>query len=93
VDASPRRSWVQPGRSVASELMWRRLAPLTVRPARPTCPLLSPRPHIVVACVVKGAQCRHDLMVGSNRNDLWAIAADVNRCREIDRPEGYLTAD
>jgi hypothetical protein len=41
---------------------------------------------IVDVCVVEGAIRRHDLVVTSDRDDLQAIAAAINRRLEIDRP-------
>ena len=41
---------------------------------------------IVDACVVEGALRRHDLVVSSDRRDLEAIAAAVNRRLEVEPP-------
>jgi len=41
---------------------------------------------IVDACVVEGAIRRRDLVVGSDPDDLQAIAAAISRRLEIDRP-------
>jgi hypothetical protein len=41
---------------------------------------------IVDACVVEGAMRRRDLVVGSDPDDLQAIAAAVSRRLEIDPP-------
>jgi hypothetical protein len=41
---------------------------------------------IVDATVVEGAVRRHDVVISSDPDDLWAIANSVNRRLEVERP-------